>query len=167
MPRAGFYAVDSGKISFRRDGNWYSDDERIDNPRIAELFSRSIRRNPDGSFYLQVAEERASITVEDTPYVVKAIDGDGEAGFIITTNDNERERLDPSTLEVASDNVLYSRIKGGEYRARFLRSAYYHLTEFFEADSQAGFVLTVAGRRYAIRKASAAAQSGTSAPARS
>ena len=43
MPRAGFYTVESGKISFRRDGNWYSDDERIDNPRIALLFSRSVR----------------------------------------------------------------------------------------------------------------------------
>ncbi len=59
MARAGFYAVESGKISFRRDGNWYSDDERIDNPRIALLFSRSIRRDPDGSYFLQVGEERA------------------------------------------------------------------------------------------------------------
>ena len=50
MPRAGFYTVESGKISFRRDGNWYSDDERIDNPRIALLFSQSIKRNPDGSY---------------------------------------------------------------------------------------------------------------------
>ena len=54
MPRAGFYTVESGKISFRRDGNWYTDDERIDNPRIALLFSQSIKRNPDGSYYLQV-----------------------------------------------------------------------------------------------------------------
>jgi hypothetical protein len=159
MPRAGFYAVDSGKISFRRDGNWYSDDQRIDNQRIAELFSRSIRRNPDGSFYLQVADERASITVEDTAYVVKAIDGDCQQGFVITTNDNERERLDPLTLEVAPDNVLYSRVKGGKYRARFLRSAYYHLARFFEPDSQAGFALTVAGRRYPIHSTSAPARS--------
>ena len=76
MPRAGFYTAESGKISFRRDGNWYSDDERIDNPRISLLFSRSIKRNPDGSYYLQVAEERAPITVEDTPYVVKALEDD-------------------------------------------------------------------------------------------
>ena len=56
MARAGFYPIESGKISFRRDGNWYSDDERIDNPRIALLFSRSIKRSSDGSYYLQVAE---------------------------------------------------------------------------------------------------------------
>ena len=32
------------------------------------------------------------------------------------------EPLDPATLEVGSDNVLYCRVKGGEFRARFLRS---------------------------------------------
>jgi hypothetical protein len=119
MARAGFYAVESGKISFRRDGNWYSDEERIDNPRIALLFSRSIRQNPDGSYYLQVAEERASITVEDTPYVVKAIEGDVQSDFTIVLNDEEREELDPATLEVGADNVLYCRVKGGKARALF------------------------------------------------
>src|ERR1700756_1435464 len=105
MPRAGFYAVESGKISLRRDGNWYTDEERIDNPRIALLFSKSIRRNPDGSYYLQVAEERAAVTVEDTPYVVKAVEDDGRGGFIVTTNDDESETLQASSLEVGRDNV--------------------------------------------------------------
>ncbi len=74
MARAGFYAIESGRISFRRDGNWYSDDERIDNPRIAMLFSRSLRQDPDGRWFLQVAEERAPVAIEDTPYVVRAIE---------------------------------------------------------------------------------------------
>ena len=113
MPRAGFYTVESGKISFRRDGNWYSDDERIDNPRIALLFSQSIKRNPDGSYYLQVAEERASITVEDTPYVVKALEDDELGGFVMVLNDDTREPLDPAALEVGAGNVLYARVKGG------------------------------------------------------
>jgi hypothetical protein len=109
MPRAGFYAVESGKISFRKDGNWYSDEERIDNPRIALLFSRSIKQNPDGSYFLQVAEERAAITVEDTPYVVKAIDGDAAGSFILILNDDTREAMDPASLEVGAENVLYTR----------------------------------------------------------
>ncbi|HXN85424.1 MAG TPA: DUF1285 domain-containing protein, partial [Candidatus Binataceae bacterium] len=134
MPRAGFYAVESGKISFRKDGNWYSDEERIDNPRIALLFSKSIKRNPDGSFFLQVAEERASITIEDTPYVVKSIEDDGKGGFILVLNDDTREALAPESLEVGADNVLYARVKGGDFRARFLRPAYYHLSANFEAD---------------------------------
>lgn len=167
MARAGFYAVDSGRISFRRDGNWYSDEERIDNPRIAELFSRSIHRNSDGSFYLQVAEERAPITVEDTPYVVKVIDGDCQDGFIITANDNVSERLDPSTLEVTPDNVLYCAVKAGKYRARFLRSTYYQLAKFFEPDPLLGFALTVSGRRYAVRPTLVGEPSRASTPVRS
>src|SRR5579863_6848180 len=134
MPRAGFYAVESGKISFRRDGNWYTDEERIDNPRIALLFSRSIRRNPDGTYFLQVADERASITVEDTPYVITGVEEDGLGGLIVVTNDEVREALDPSTLEVGDANVLYCRVKEGRFCARFLRHTYYHLAEHFVTD---------------------------------
>ena len=150
MARAGFYAVESGRISFRRDGNWYTDEERIDNPRIALLFSRSIRRTPDGSYYLQVAEERAAISVEDTPYVVKAVEGDAQCGFAVVLNDDEREELDPATLEVGPDNVLYCGVKGGAFRARFLRTAYYHLSPGFEADECGGFSISVRGRRYPL-----------------
>ncbi|HUA33363.1 MAG TPA: DUF1285 domain-containing protein [Candidatus Binataceae bacterium] len=157
MARAGFYAVESGKISFRRDGNWYSDDERIDNPRIALLFSQSIRRNPDGSYYLQVAEERASITVEDTPYVVKAVEDDELGGFMIVLNDDSREALSADALEVGDDNVLYVRAKGGEYRARFLRSAYYHLSDRFESDEHGNFFITLRGKREPVGHSAARA----------
>jgi hypothetical protein len=157
MARAGFYAVESGKISFRRDGNWYSDDERIDNPRIALLFSQSIRPNPDGSFFLQVAEERASISVEDTPYVVKAVEDDELGGYMMVLNDDTREPLEASTLEVGADHVLYSRVKGGQYRARFLRSAYYHLSDHFESDEHGNFFITLHGRRQPIGQTAASA----------
>ena len=161
MARAGFYAVESGKISFRRDGNWYSDEERIDNPRIALLFSRSIRQNPDGSFYLQVAEERAPITVEDTPYVVKAVEGDAQSGFTIVLNDEEREPLAPATLEVGRDNVLYCRVKGGVFKARFLRTAYYHLSNSFFTEEGETFSLVVRGCRYPIKFAAASGTAHT------
>jgi len=150
MGRAGFYAIESGKISFRRDGNWYTDDERIDNARIALLFSRSIKRNHDGSYYLQVAEERAPITVEDTPYVVKAV-YENDGGFVIVTNDDEHEPLEPATLEVGRDNVLYCRVKTGAFPARFLRTAYYHLSNNFFSDEGGTFSLVVHGQRYPIK----------------
>jgi uncharacterized protein len=156
MPRAGFYAVESGKISFRRDGNWYTDEERIDNPRIARLFSRSIRRNPDGSYFLQVGDERASITVEDTPYVIKSVEGDAATGFTAMLNDEEREPLDYGSLEAGPDNVLYSRVKNGAFRARFLRPAYYHLSDCLGMDDDGGFYFKVAGQRYPVRQAPAA-----------
>lgn len=154
MARAGFYAVESGRISFRRDGNWYSDEERIDNPRIAMLFSRSLHRGPDGGWYLQVAEERAPITVEDTPYVVRTVEQDADGNLATILNDGEREPLDPTTLEVGADNVLYCRVKGGGLRARFLRPAYYHLSRYFEADGDR-FFIRVRDRRYPLLTTSA------------
>ena len=158
MPRAGFYTVESGKISFRRDGNWYSDDERIDNPRIALLFSQSIKRNPDGSYYLQVAEERASITVEDTPYVVKALEDDELGGFTLVLNDETREPLDPAALEIGARNVLYARVKDGAERARFIRSAYYHLSDRFEADDAGHYYVNLRGHRHPLGGAQAESQ---------
>lgn len=157
MARAGFYAVESGKISFRRDGHWYNDEERIENPRIALLFSRSLKRGPDGGYYLQVAEERAPVTVEDTPYVVVTVEDAPDGGLIVVTNDEEREPLDPATLVVGSEHVLYCTIKEGRFRARFLRSAYYHLANRFVAeDGGKGFAIEIGGRRYPIRYAAAA-----------
>ncbi len=160
MPRAGFYTVESGKISFRRDGNWYSDDDRIDNPRIALLFSQSIKRNPDGSYYLQVAEERAQITLEDTPYVVRALEDDELGGFAMVLNDDTRESLDPPVLEIGDDNVLYARVKGGSERARFLRSAYYHLSERFESDDAGRFYVNLKGKRHPLKFAAGAGAAG-------
>jgi hypothetical protein len=153
MARAGFYTVESGKISFRHDGNWYSDEERIDNPRIALLFIKSIQCNPDGSFYLQVAEERAAITVEDTPYVVRTVEDDGTGGFIVVTNDETRELLDRATLEVGHDNGLYCGVKAGAFRARFLRSAYYHLSDRFVVEDGGRFAIVLGGKRYPIKAA--------------
>ncbi len=150
MARAGFYTVESGKISFRRDGNWYSDEERIDNPRISLLFSQSIKQNPDGSYYLQVAEERAPITVEDTPYVVQTLEDDELGGFAIVLNDGSHEPLDPGALEVGADNVLYAKVKGGAHRARFLRTAYYHLSDCFESDDAGHFFVNLRGRRHPL-----------------
>jgi hypothetical protein len=154
MARAGFYAVESGKISFRRDGNWYTDDERIDNPRIALLFSKSIQPNPDGSFFLKVGDERAAISVEDTPYVVRTLEDDGRGGFAMLLNDDTREPLDAAALQVGADNTLYARVKSGRLRARFLRNAYYHLADRVECDESGKFFLNLGGVRRPIASAS-------------
>jgi hypothetical protein len=153
MARAGFYAVESGQISFRCDGNWYVDDERIDNPRIATLFSRSIRVDRDGSYFLQIAEERAPITVEDTPYVVRTMEGDCRRGFILVLNDGEREPLDPASLSIGAGDVLYCAVKDGRFRARFLRPAYYQLTTCLEEDSNGNIYLVVQRQRYLLLRA--------------
>jgi len=144
MPQAGFWAVGGYTISFRRDGAWYADDERIRNTAIQLLFSRSIRRDdragaPDLPRYtgwlLDVGVDRQSVLVEDTPLVVTGVDGDSDEGFAIRTNDGESGALDCSTLEVGDGEVLYctvDRAERGRLKARFLRPAYYRIAKFVE-----------------------------------
>ena len=43
--------------------------------------------------------------------------------------------LDPATLFVGQEHVLYCRVKAGNHAARFLRPAYYQLTEHVHEDA--------------------------------
>lgn len=153
MPRAGFYAIESRRIRFGRDGRWYSDDEPIANAKIAALFSRSIRPAPGGGYRLEMGDERAGIEVDDTPYVVTTIDGDPEHGFEVVLNDGTRAALDPESLRSGPDNALYCGVKEIE-QARFLRPAYYALSRWIVAADD-GFALPVRGRNHPIRPRSA------------
>jgi len=149
MPRGGFWAIESGRISFRHDGRWYSDDEPINNPRIARLFSQCLRQTDDGRWQIAMADERALVEIEDTPWVVTRATDDGRGAFTLRLNDASEETLDPASLTVGAGNVLYTRVKGGRHLARFLRPAYYQLAQAIE-EHDGRFVLRSRGRRFAI-----------------
>ncbi len=150
MPAAGFYAVESYSIRFGRDGEWYSDGERIANRRIAALFSRSLRRRPEGGFMLQVGDESASVEVENTPFVIRAIDGNPEEGFVAVLNDESVETLDLQTLRVDDDNAFVCNVKGGEFEARLLRPAHYQLARWIRPAADGRFLIRCDGREYPI-----------------
>jgi hypothetical protein len=152
MARAGFTAISSGKISFRKDGLWYSDDEVIPNRAIRRLFSRTLQILPDGRARLELGEDRADVVVEDTPWVVTAVEGSPADGFTLVLNDETREPLDPLSLRIGPEEVLYARAKDGRHSVRFLRPAYYQLVRHVEAAPDGAVVLPVAGKRITIPK---------------
>lgn len=161
MVQAGFWAVGGYTISFRKDGSWYADEERIRNPRIQLLFSRSLRRDDrEGAaslprhtgWLLDVGVDRQSVIVEDTPLVVTGVDGDPDQGFEVSTNDGESGPLDCGTLEIGEDEVLYctvDRAERGMMRARFLRPAYYRIAKWVEWE-QGRPVLRCRGSRFVL-----------------
>ncbi len=150
MARAGFTAISSGAITFGKDGLWYSDGEVIPNRAIRRLFSQTLQVLPDGRARLELGEDKAWVTIEDTPWVIVHVGGDPVTGFVLELNDETREPLDPDTLHVGADNVLYCRVKRGMHRARLLRPAYYELTRHLETDANGRTILPVAGRRWSI-----------------
>jgi len=152
MPSAGFYAIHTSKLRFGADGRWYADDEPITHERLARLFSRYVRRKPDGAHYEIWIDERyhADIEVEDTPFVVTAVETAADGRFSIDLNDGTTELLDPTSVIVGAENVLYCRVRNGSEAARFLRPAYYQLVDAIEEVAPGEFQLRCGGTTYPI-----------------
>jgi uncharacterized protein len=152
MAKAGFWAIDpTRKISFGKDGWWYANDERIQNRRINVLFSQYLRKTPAGTYEIAIGWDKVAVEIDDAPYVVTRVTGEPEQGFILRLNDESEEPLDPSTLYVGQEHVLYCRVKGREHIARFLRPAYYQLTAYVQEDAASGsFLLRVGNTTHTI-----------------
>ncbi len=153
VARAGFWAVSSGAISFRHDGRWYSDDEPINNARIASLFSRCLRQTDDGRWQIAMADERAFVTIEDTPWVVTGVERDGSGGFRLRLNDGSEEPLDPASLETDGERIV-CRLRGA-LPARFGRVAMQQLAPFV-VEHAGDAALLLDGRRVPLRAVPAA-----------
>jgi uncharacterized protein len=152
MARAGFYAIQNSEIRFGRDGRWYADGQPIDNARIADLFSQHVQRRSDGGYMLRIADEQAPIVVEDTPYVVTGAEIGSDGTIRLDLNDHSREPLDPRTLRIGADEVLYCRIKQSSEAARFLRPAYYQIAQHLARTDTGAFVLRLPEGDYPIAR---------------
>jgi len=152
MPKAGFWAIDpTRKISFGKDGWWYANDERIENRRINLLFSQHLRKKTEGDYEIAIGWDKVTVVIDDAPYVVTQATGDPAHGFTIRLNDESEELLDPTTLVIGPENVLYCRVKSGEHLARFLRPAYYQLAEHVQENTENGmFLLRLGATTYPI-----------------
>ena len=148
MPKAGFWAIDATRrISFGRDGWWYANDERIQHQRINLLFSQHLHKTTDGTYEIVIGRDRVAVDIDDTPYVVTRVTENPEHELLIHLNDGSTEFLDPTTLIIGQDNVLYCCVKGGQHAARFLRPAYYQLAAHIEENSTTGTFFLQLGRK--------------------
>jgi hypothetical protein len=136
-------------------GQWWHRDERIDHPRIRQLFSRSVDRTEGGTWVLRIWRFTYPITVDDTGFFVTAVEpreeGDGGGPAIdLRLSDGSVERLDPITLAFTAPDRLVARVKGGRFLARFLRTAYHDLLDgWLEAEGER-FALVLGDKRYRL-----------------
>ncbi len=135
------------KIFLDREGNWFSDGEEITHPRTVQLFSRSLRKCPDGKYELSIGKENCPVEIEDTPYQVRQVDF-GSDGVTVTLNDESEEPLALESLEVGENEVLYCRVKQKAHAARFLRKAYYQLAQRIDYNDSYGFHLRINGKEF-------------------
>jgi hypothetical protein len=127
-------------------GRWTHEGLDFENPRIIDLFNRSVGRTPGGTWVLEVGRFTYPIEVDDTGFFVERI----EMGPTPTLqlSDGTTEPLDPTSLVYAGDGRLYTIVKSGEFRARLKKPAYYALAEHVVDDD--GWILELDGARYPV-----------------
>ncbi len=118
------------EIRLDATGKWTHEGLDFENPNLIDLFSRSVDRTEGGTWVLEVGPFTYPITVEDTGFFVERIDLD-KSPPRLHLSDETTEELDPTTLEYKPEGRLYCEVKGGDFRARFKKPAYYALADHF------------------------------------
>jgi hypothetical protein len=146
----------SSYIRIDKEGVWYYKGSEMFRREIVNLFYRNLHRDDSGGYYIEYANDIASVEVEDTAYVVRAVyhGGSVEGGdekLYLLLSDESCEDLAPETVRVGRDNILYCDVKDKRFPARFLRASYYQIAEYFaQEEGREEFFLSLNGRKYYI-----------------
>jgi hypothetical protein len=135
-----------------RDGRIFHDGTEIVDPAVLRFFLRAMIRTDDGRCLVLCQGERNWFEASDTPFVVQrlrlSVEGSRLQAVELTFPGDYREPLDPRTLETEHD-LLFCRVRGGAFRARFGRVAVQQLAPFL-ADTGEGSVLLMGGVRHPV-----------------
>jgi len=141
------------------EGDWYYQGNRIVRNDLIQLFLANLQRSSSGEYAIELNHNRCSVSAADTPFVVSTVDrtkaeNSSEEQIVLSLRHFERsENLDPSSLWVGENDVLYCQISKGRFPARFSRPAYYQLTEWLQEDSTNDeYFIYLNGKAYFIRR---------------
>ena len=146
-------------IVIDREGDWYHRGSLMHRTDIVAHLCQHVRRDESSGFYIiQMGKQRCYLEVEDTPLVVSSVvyekgtEGNEQDQLLLSMKHVENtETLDPASLWVGEENVLYCKIMDDKIPARFLRPAYYQLAEFiYEDQEQDRFYLLFRNKRHYI-----------------
>lgn len=147
-------------IFIDREGDWYYQDSQMHRADIVSYLCQHLNRDEaSGLYIIKMGKQRCYLEVEDTPLVISGVlhteerEEDKPEQLLLAIKHLEtHESLDPESLWVGEQNVLYCRVMEGGIPARFLRPAYYQLAEFIHEDKERNrFYLSLGGRRFYIR----------------
>ncbi len=141
-------------IFINRDGKWFYKGVEMIQREIILDFYRSLSTDSFGNYIITLGEEQCYVEVEDTPFIVtraefERIEKNNEIISIYLT-DGTVEKLDPGTLRVNDNNVLYCSIRENCFRARFSRAAYYQIAEYIKEEGDK-FYLPLNNEKYYLK----------------
>ncbi len=143
------------EIRIDKEGVWYYRGAEMFRKDIVQLFYQNLHRDHDGRYLIELDNDRCYLEVEDTPFVVRGVnrvDEGQEEAIHLDLIDGTIEALEPSTLRIGADNVLYCSVKKGAFDARFSRAGYYQIADYIDYDSKKDhFFIKLNGQKYPIQ----------------
>jgi hypothetical protein len=138
-----------------KEGTWFHKGAPIIHRELLLLFYQSLYQDEEGRYIIRIKDQVCTLDVEDTPFVILRAeftaprDDEKKDRFILHIIDDTKEDLDPETLSIGAGNVLYCKIRGGRFTARFSRPSYYQLAEHVEEESETGtYFLSLNQKKY-------------------
>jgi len=127
------------RIYIDNRGNWYQDGIKITHRWTYLENNKNLDIDENGDFFIDEGMGKIYVDVEDTPFVVKMVNFRNDR-FYLVLNDETTEPLHIEDISLSKDNIPYTHVKNGRFRARFLRPAYYELTRH-AVEEKDGFYL--------------------------
>ncbi len=115
-----------------RNVDWWHDGERIEHPNIIEAFNKGLRVTDDGRYKLEFGNDWCFVVVEGAAFKVIAVDVSEGDRLSLRLSDRTAEFLDPASLSLDAEGVLYASVKGGKATARLTRDAQFQLAQWLE-----------------------------------
>jgi len=122
------------QIFIDKEGRWFHKGAEMIHREFIRLFYENMDLDEDGRTVIHWQGERCIVDVEDTAHVVRRVEVNGN-GALLFLSDDTQEILSPRTVVEGADHVLYCRVKGDRFPARFTRPAYYQLAEHIVEDA--------------------------------
>jgi len=145
-PRPGQTVCGDLDMRIDRNGVWYHDGSPIGRKELVRLFSRVLRRDDAGDYWLVTPAEIGRIEVEDAPFLAVEIDVSGQGAhqsITIRTNVDDFVTVDRDhAIRVDIDPVTgeprpYVVVAGG-VEAKITRAVYYDLVALGVEDKTQG-----------------------------
>jgi hypothetical protein len=142
-------------IYIDRNGKWFHKGVEIIRGEILDEFYKCLTTDSCGEYLIILGEEKCFVEVEDTPFIITRVEfgnteKPAEERIILYVIDDTREILDPVTLSVGDENILYCRIKNNKFKARFSRAAYYQLASHIKEEGDK-YYLPLKNKKYYIK----------------
>jgi len=132
LPDAVKYFLRKGakleNITLHANGKWTHEGMDFENQRIIDAFFRGVQRTEGGTWVIHLDPFTYPIEVEDVGHFAHRARWDSDTIHLWLTDGTEEDIRLPN-LSFAEPDRLYSQIKGGEFKARILRPAYYTILD--------------------------------------